>query len=130
MALGLTACVPSPPVAQEGDVTETEYRDAFDDYRSCMEDHGYALIGVEQNGVVIEWMYVEEATTTGVEEDCYEPFYPLDSAWQIQNEDTSVAARLYQQCLRRADIAPAETLAEMHEQLLAAGIDPSSCLPG
>lgn len=110
-------------------MTEAQYRAAFDEYRQCMEEHGYALVGVEEDGVVIEYTYVEDATLTGVEPTCYEPFYPYDSTWQIQNEDTSEAARLYHACLLRADIPPEDTLREMHEQLLAAGIDPGACLP-
>lgn len=129
LASGLTACA-SPPLTQSSvGVTEDEYRLAFEDYRTCMEEHGYALVHVEENGEVIEYAYVEDATTTGVESLCYAPFHPIDAAWQIQNEDVSRTADLYRLCLRRVDIPPAPTMSEMHQQLLDAGIDPLSCIP-
>lgn len=128
------ATAPEPSQAQvaavsDGAVTETEYRDGFARYSTCMIDAGHPLVGVDQSGTIFKYSNNSASVTSGVEGRCYaREFKLLDSAWQIQNEDTSETAALIGACLTARGIAPEPTLADRKRQLEAIPLTLEECL--
>lgn len=96
--LAIAACTSSNEVDQL-EVTESEYRAAFDEFAACMSAEGYGVIIHDDSGTVIDYSIPGDAVTSGVEQVCYEPFMPIDAAWQVANEDTSDYALAVRECL-------------------------------
>ena len=130
------ATAPEPSAAQnaalsDGVVTETEYRDGFARYDGCMINAGSPLVGVDQSGTLIKYSNTGDSVTSGVEGRCYAlEFTQLDSAWQIQNEDTSETANRIGACLTARGITPESTMAGRNRQLEAIPLTIDQCLTG
>lgn len=111
-----------------GDVTYEEYQAGFQRFAACMDESGFPLVNVAESGRVLSFGVPEGAVLNGSEARCYErEFEQLDIGWQLENEDTSDTARWIAECVRENGMPPADTVAEMMEQLEALGIDPNQC---
>lgn len=127
------AADPEPSAAtvaalSDGIVTETEYRDGFDRYSSCMTDAGHPVLGIDTSGTVIDYFNESSAVDSGVERRCYElEFSGLDSGWQLQNEDTSETANLVGECLSAHGVVPEPTLEARLQQLEAIPLTIEQC---
>ena len=113
----------------DADVTLDEYRAGFRRFQSCLSAQGYELHGVAVGDVLIDYGVPDVAVESGTEADCYQSEFELvDMEWQVKNEDTSYTAEVSSKCLAENGVAPEDTLAEMTEQLEAAGIKFEDCL--
>ena len=127
------ATAPEPSAAQaaalsDGVVTETEYRDGFDRYSSCMTDAGHPVLGIDTSGTIIDYFNDSSAVTSGVEGRCYEgEFSDLDIDWQMQNQDTSETANVVGGCLTAHGVAPEPTLEARWVQLEAIPLTVEQC---
>lgn len=102
LILGSVAAVTGCAIAadvEELTVTQSEYRSAFDEFAACMSAEGYGVIIHDDSGTVIDYSIPGDAVTSGIEDVCYEPFMPIDAAWQVANEDTSEFALAVRECL-------------------------------
>ena len=112
----------------DGVVSQTEYREGFGRYSACMLDAGHPLGGVDQSGTIFTYINSSDAVTSGVEGRCYAlEFRLLDSAWQVQNEDTSETANLIGACLTARGITPESTMEGKHRQLEAIPLTVDQC---
>lgn len=112
-------------------VTETEYRDGFARYDACIINAGSPLVSVDQSGTIIKYSNTGGSVTSGAEGRCYAlEFTLLDSAWQIQNEDTSETANLIGACLTARGITPEPTMEGKNRQLEAIPLTVEKCLAG
>lgn len=137
-SVGTRSTTDEPVVSQEvrdaladGVVTYDEYMAGFLRFSACVEASGYSLVVGEESNQVIDYSVPAEAVSSGVEAECYDTeFGPIDSSWQISREDGSETAELFRRCLRERGVEPADTLAEMDQQLTDAGISVADCLDG
>ena len=127
-----TAPDPSPTqnaALTDGVVAETEYRDGFVRYSTCMTDAGFPLERVDESGTIIAYSTASDSVTSGMEGRCYaEEFALLDMGWQAQNEDTSETAGLIGACLTARGITPEPTMAGKQRQLEAIPLSVEECL--
>lgn len=103
----LTAgCSASGGTSEDADVTvsESEYRAAFETFAGCMAEAGYGLVVHDDSGIVIEYSIPGAVVGTPAESECYDPFQPIDAAWQIANEDSTDSALLVRECLQEHGI--------------------------
>jgi len=123
---------PSAALAEslaDQEVSYDDYLAGFERFSSCMESEGYPLLIGDEVNMVVDYSVVEAAVVNGIEEYCYgREFEPLDVSWQIQREDTSEGAEMIRVCLRENGIDPAQTMAELTQQLESAGIATETCL--
>ena len=113
----------------DSDVTLDEYREGFRRFQSCLSAEGYELHGVTIGDVLIDYGVPSAAVESGAEAQCYgAEFELLDVAWQVKNEDTSYTAEVLNKCLTDNGVVPQSTLAEMTDQLEAAGLKFEECL--
>lgn len=114
-----------------GAVDHDAYLAGFQRYSACLEAYGFALAHVGEDGPLLDYSIPADAVDSGADDECYlREFEPLDTAWQVANEDTSNWAQTARECLRERGIEPAATLAEMTEQLADAGVDHVECVIG
>lgn len=116
---------------QNGDVGYDAYLAGFQRYSACLAAAGHTILmrGEESGQPLLQYSIPGSAVDSGADEECYHrEFEPLDTAWQIANEDSSLWAETARECLRARGYEPAETLAEMNDQLAAAGIEHLECL--
>jgi hypothetical protein len=107
----------------DGQASRDEYLSAFGRFSTCMSEAGEPLLGVDTSGTLVSYRVSNESVDTGTDARCYEPEFRLvDAMWQEAHEDTSESAVLLRDCVEAAGMAPAETLAENHEKLRAAGL--------
>lgn len=72
----------------DGEVSENEYRDAFDAYRLCLLDGGYELVDLDESKAVITYGISDEAVQSGVEQLCYpQEFAAVDEVWQLAHSE-------------------------------------------
>lgn len=118
----------SHPALADGEVTYDEYQEAFRSFSSCMSRAGYELVIHGEENQTIDFSVPSGAVESGVDQQCYDDeFAAVDAAWQLSRIDTSESARILRSCLEGLGIVPAETFAEMNEQLFDSGNDPSVC---
>ncbi len=122
----------SPQQAAEiadGVATREEYLAAFNRFVGCMSGAGFEVLGNDTTQVIIEYAITADAVQSGADELCYvSQFRDVDTAWQLQNEDSSETARVFRECLEENGITPSATMAELTQQLEDAGISVESCL--
>ncbi len=115
----LAGCTPvAPEPEQTITVTEDQYRAAFNEFADCMMNAGYPVIVRDDSGTVIQYSIPGTVVGTEVETECYGPFQPIDTAWQIANEDTSEAALQVRACLVEQGIEPAGTASGDWQQVV------------
>ena len=120
--------IPATSAAQaaelaDGVVSRDEYLAAFDRFSACMTAAGEPLLGVDTSGTLAVYRVSNESVDAGIDTRCYDPeFYLVDVGWQVAHEDDSESARILRACVVAAGLKPAETLAENHEILMAAGL--------
>lgn len=114
----LAGCAAAPPGTAVEDVTEDQYRAAFEEFAACMEDAGYALVIHDDSGTVIDYSIPGTVVGTPTESECYGPFQPFDAAWQIANEDTSEGALHVRACLEEHGIEPVGTASGDWQQVI------------
>lgn len=113
----------------DGVATEAEYRDGFARYSNCMTEAGSPPVRVDQSGTVIKYSNTGDSVASGAEGRCYAlEFGLLDSAWQIQNVDTSETAARIGECLTARGITPEPTMAGRNGQLEAIPLTVEACL--
>ncbi len=113
----------------ESEVDYDSYLSGFQRYSACLEAEGYRPIVHDADPPIVNYSVSEAAVSSGVDERCYiREFAPLDSAWQIANEDGSEWAETLRRCLAERGFNPAGSLAGMEEQRTMAGISPEECL--
>ncbi|MEP6479119.1 MAG: hypothetical protein ABJB03_09260 [Rhodoglobus sp.] len=124
----------SPQQAAEmadGIATREEYLAAFNRFVGCMSGAGFDILGGDTDSLIIDYSITTEAVDAGVDELCYvSQFRDVDSAWQLQNENSSATADLFRRCLSSNGITPAETFEELDRQVNAAGSDVQDCIHG
>jgi hypothetical protein len=117
--------------AMAGEVDYDSYFAGFQRYSDCLAAEGHGLIVHDAGGSIVDYGVPEAAVSSGADEYCYtREFAPLDSAWQIANEESSEWAELLRACLQERGVVPAATLAEMEDQRERAGVGPEECLLG
>lgn len=122
----------SPEVREalsDGLVTIDEYESAFRNYVACMKAAGFGVTehDPDLNGV-INYSISNDAVVNGVDENCYGSHYgPVDSAYQVANEDSGSSAEFLRNCLRENGIEPAETMEELLKQVEDEEIDLGAC---
>lgn len=115
----LAGCAASPSeTAELENVTENQYRAAFEEFAACMDDAGYPVIVRDDSGTVIQYSIPGTVVGTPTESDCYNPFQPIDTAWQIANEDTSEGALHVRVCLEEHGIDPVGTASGDWQQVI------------
>lgn len=121
-AFGLMGCAADPQpqgaLVQYPDVTQDEYRAAFEEFTSCMDDAGYPVVVRDDSKTVIEYSVLGTAVDNGVEAECYREFELIDQAWQVANEDTSIGALKIRACLEENGVEPVGTAAGDWELVL------------
>lgn len=117
--------------AMESGVDFDSYLAGFQRFSACLESEGYGLVVHDADPPVVDYSIPEAAVDAGAEERCYiREFAPLDSAWQVANEDSSEWAEILRRCLGERGLAPADSLVDMEAQRTAADISPEECLIG
>jgi hypothetical protein len=113
----------------DGVVTRAEYLAAFDRYVGCMSAAGFEVDAPNRDSTVIRYTITGSAVDSGADELCYvSEFQEVDSDWQVQNQDTSETARLFNSCLEANGLAPAKTVTGAYRALTEAGVDIGGCL--
>lgn len=110
----------------DGTVTQDEYDQAYRRYLACMSDAGYGVTELGTERGVYQYAYPEVGSQADAE--CYaSEFEQVDIAWQIAHEGDSAATDALRACLREHGIEPAESVAEMAEQMTEASLTPADC---
>lgn len=114
-----------------GQIDYDTYLAGFQRYSSCLAAEGHGLVVRDAGGLIVDYGVPGAAVSSGADEYCYtREFAPLDSAWQLANEDSSEWAELLRACLQERGVVPGPSLAEMEDQRERAGVGPEECLLG
>ncbi|RLP75968.1 hypothetical protein D9V32_07350 [Mycetocola tolaasinivorans] len=112
-------------------VSVDDYRQSFARYSECLRVAGYSLDDRGETGQIIDYGVPEGAVDSGQDRECYEREFELvDRSWQLANRDSSAVIQLLIGCLVANQVEPQTTEDELYQQVIAAGIDPATCLSG
>ena len=111
-----------------GGVEHDDYIQGFQRYSSCLRDSGHEIVMLGEKGPLLDYAIPESAVTSGDDERCYlREFEPVDTAWQLLNEETSEWAETLRGCLRDRGVEPTGSVTDMEQQLVDSGSDAVAC---
>jgi hypothetical protein len=124
----VTASPAQAAAVSDGQVTRAEYVAAYNRYAGCMAALGYPIGDVPQSTIVISYAIVNAAVSDGADATCFPREYEqVDEKWQIENEQTSIAARAIADCLVSHGLTPLGSPEDMIAQLQSIDLGLGNC---
>lgn len=127
-----------PPIQQsaeqkdaiaDGVITRGEYTSGFARFSACLNQAGFDVVAVKENGNLIEYSVPADAVATGDDDRCYRgEFVDIDRGWQLAHEDESFTTRMNQACLDANGVPASKSAEEVWKQLERHGLDEEACL--